>query len=698
MPVRDLGEHRLKDLSRLQRLYQLGGDEFPPLKTLHQTNLPVQPNPLVGRARELADVTSFLRSGTRLLTLTGAGGSGKTRLALHAAALVADEFPDGVWFVSFAPIVDPAFFEPSIAEVVGVRGDVVEELRSRRLLLLLDNLEQVRDISSAVARLLGEAPGVRVLATSRERLGVSIEQEYPVPTLPVEAAVELFVERARLLRPDFEADALVGDIARRVNGLPLAVELAAARVKVLTPSQILDRLGQSLDLLGGGARDLPERQRTLRATIEWSYQLLSLAERELFERLAVFAGSFDLEAAEAIAEADLDTLTAIVDKSLVRQAGEGRFLMLQVLREYAAERLVASGRAAELALKHASYYRAVAVQAEPELHSARQSETLDSLDAEHTNIRRAIEWALDAAEWELVLTLVGKLFRYWDVRGYVAEGHLLVERSLAAAPSEPTLGRADALFAASFLSHRMGGDPELRRSRAEEALEIYVKLDDPVGAGRTLNNLAAACLDLGKLAESKALFERALVETRAARDYYYVVMVTSNLADLALRERDFIAAADLAEQAIATTRAHDLGLADVEALALCNRAHALVRLEDPAAADSARAAIKLSAQLGFLAAVCAALITLAAALARAEPETAAKLLGAADGLLESLENARLEPAEARLYDDTRAKLAEALGLDRYENARAHGQTFDYEAAVLYALETVDDSRAGQRAE
>jgi hypothetical protein len=270
----ELGRHRLKDLTEPQPLYQLGDGDFPPLKTLYQTNLPVQPTPLVGREAELNDVLDLL-AATRLVTLTGAGGSGKTRLPLQAAAELVDEFSDGVWWVSLSALRDPALVEPTIGETVGARDGLADHLRAKQTLLLLDNFEHLLEAGPGIATLLLEAPELRVLVTSRERLALAAEHEYPVPTLVVAEAVALFTARARQLKPAFEPDEHVEAICRRLDGLPLAVELAAVRVKILTPERILERLGQSLELLTGGARDAPQRQRTLRATIEWSYELLS---------------------------------------------------------------------------------------------------------------------------------------------------------------------------------------------------------------------------------------------------------------------------------------------------------------------------------------------------------------------------------------------------------------------------------------
>ena len=290
----------LKDFDEPVRLFQLGGRRFPPLLTVANTNLVRPHTSFVGREEELAEVLDLLRSETRLVTLTGPGGTGKTRLALEAAFESIEGYPNGVWFVPLASVTDDVFIEPMIAQTVGARGDLHESLRTKRLLFVLDNLEHLHEAAPIVADLLGACPEVRVLATSRERLNLSLEQEYPVDPLRPDAAAELFVQRARQRIPGFEPDGSVLEIARRLDGLPLAVELAAARVKVLTPEQMLERLDRSVDVGGRGPSDLPARQRTLRSTIDWSYHLLDDAEQTLFRRLGVFAGSFDIAAAEAI--------------------------------------------------------------------------------------------------------------------------------------------------------------------------------------------------------------------------------------------------------------------------------------------------------------------------------------------------------------------------------------------------------------
>ena len=502
--LRDLGEHRLKDLSASERIYQWGDGEYPRLKTLHQTNLPVQPNALVGRAHELAEISELLRAGT-LVTLTGPGGSGKTRLALQAAAELADEFSDGVWFVSLAAVTDAALVESTVAQVLGAPDDLNAFVREKKLLLVLDNLEQLLPEASPVVASL-EA---RVLATSRERLNISREQEYPVPTLASTEAVTLFTQRARQLRPDFEPDEHVAEIARRLDGLPLALELAAARVKVLTPEQILARLGSSLDLLTSGSLDLPERQRTLRATIEWSDELLDEVERRLFAALAVFAGSFDLEAAETVTSADIDTLGTLVDKSLLRQTVDGRFFMLETIREYALGRLDDVGEAQALRASHAAFFSAFAEAAEHGLRTALHAAWLARLDAERDNLRAAIETLLDTpGRGDDLLRLTSSMWRFWENRS-ASEGRQWLESALlAGAASSPEL-RGRAAFGLARLMY-FQGDYDEATERFHAAIDLAREAEDLETLIRCLCKLCWVYQERGAETEALAIAEECL--------------------------------------------------------------------------------------------------------------------------------------------------------------------------------------------
>jgi predicted ATPase/class 3 adenylate cyclase len=682
----DLGEHRLKDFDEPVRLYQLGGRRFPPLLTVANTNLVRPSSSFVGRQIELAEIAELLRSETRLLTLTGAGGTGKTRLALEAAFESIESYPNGVWFVPLASVTDEAFLEPAIADTVGVRGKLHEGLHSKRLLLVLDNLEQLHGASPIIAGLLNACPDVRVLATSRERLDLTIEQEYPVSPLAPDAAAELFVQRARLRTPGFEPNESVLEIARRLDGLPLAVELAAARVKVLAPAQMLERLDRSLEVIGGGPGDLPERHRTLRGTIDWSYELLDDAEQTLFRRLGVFAGTFDLDAAEAVGAADLDTLASLVDKSLLRRFGDSRFTMLQVLREYARSRLDTPGETHDASLAHALHYRELAERVEPELKSSRRRELIDRLEADHANFVRAIEWALEADDPELACDLFGKLRYVWWDRSQ-REGWLLAQRVLAASPERTTSARGLALGVAAALA--VAYDVDQAVSLAEQALEIFVELDETIRIANTSVFLGNVYQAIGRPG-GRELLERGLGSLQAAGDNYGATIATTNLSDFALQEGDFALAARLAEEAEARAREH--GFEDLEATATFNHAVALVHEADPRAAETARAALRLSARAKLQLFIGMSHFAVAAAVADTEPKQAALLLGAAET---ELQDAHLPPVETAVYTRATTTSRDALGAGAFEQLLEEGRLLTRDAAVELGL-GVGDAPAAKR--
>jgi predicted ATPase/class 3 adenylate cyclase len=465
--LRDLGERRLKDLFRPERVFQVVAPDlrsnFPPLKTMDErlNNLPVQPTPLVGREKEVAEVGSLLRDGgVRLLTLTGPGGTGKTRLALQVAAEILDEFEGGVFFVPLANIADPALVAPTIAGVLeigeaGERRGLGGFLRDREILLVLDNFEQVVEAASLVGELLAGCPGLKALVTSRGLLRVYGEREYPVPAMGLPdprglpppddlggyEAVGLFVERARSVKSDFgiteqNASAVAG-ICIRLDGLPLAIELAAARVKLLPPEKILERLESNrLKLLAGGARDLPERQQTLRGAIDWSYALLEEGDRTLFARLAVFSGGCTLEAMEEICAVEdaLEGAESLLDKSLIRQEetsrGEPRFAMLETIHEYARERLQEKDGAETVHRRHAEYYLTLAEESEPRLGGPEQVAWFERLETENDNLRAALSWAIERGEAGLGLRLAEALRPFWYARGDYVEGRGWVARFL----------------------------------------------------------------------------------------------------------------------------------------------------------------------------------------------------------------------------------------------------------------------------
>ena len=486
--IRELGTHRLKDLTEAERLYQLGDAEFPPLRTLDATNLPIATSALVGREHELEELVALLTSGTRLITVTGPGGTGKTRLALQVAAELTGSLHDGVFWVPLAGLSDPELVPAEVAQAIGALDDLVGFLRARELLILLDNLEHLLDAAPAVHTLLASAAGLRVLVTSRSPLHVSGEHEFRLEPLPPGDATALFVERARAVGREVAPDRTVEAICRRVDGLPLAVELAAARTKLLAPERLLERLDSALPLLTGGARDAPEHQRALRATIEWSYELLDATGKDFFARVSVFAGSFPLTAAEEVCGADLELIEGLVDSSLLKPLGADRILMLETIREYALERLADSDQAHEVGRRHAEFFMALAEQGYAQRFAA-ESEWATRLELDHDDLRAALDW-LGANEPDRALELAGALGWFWLSHGHLVEGQGRLAAALAGSRAAGR-SRARALTASGALTARLG-DADAGRARLDEAIALWRVLGDG-------NELAAALDILGWL-------------------------------------------------------------------------------------------------------------------------------------------------------------------------------------------------------
>jgi predicted ATPase/class 3 adenylate cyclase len=507
--LRDLGEHRLKDLSAPEHIYQLGDDEFPPLKTLHQTNLPIPSTPFLGREHELLKVLRLLsRQDVRLLTLTGPGGTGKTRLAAAAAGELGEQYPHGVWWIPLAPLRDPELVLETVAQTLGAKDGLVEHIADRSMLLLLDNFEQVVLAAPDVAELLTTCPKLELLVTSRERLHVTGEHEYAVPPLVHEEGVGFFLARARAVRSDFQADDAVSEICRRLDDLPLALELAAARVKALSSQQILERLEQRLPLLTGGARDLPERQRTLRATIEWSYDLLTADEQQLFARLAVFRGGCTVDTAEQVADAGLDDLQSLLDKSLLRQTDE-RFSMLETIREYATERLEQSGDAETVRTRHFRHVLALAERAYDERLTQATSWLL-TLETEHDNVRAALDWAR-STDPRGELQLAGAVAPYWVLRGRAAEARDRLAGALERYKTRDGI-RARAL---THFGEAEDDQTEALR-RLDEAAGLWRELGDPLGEALALEATGWIHDDTGNYSAAQRAQEQSLTLRREA--------------------------------------------------------------------------------------------------------------------------------------------------------------------------------------
>jgi predicted ATPase/class 3 adenylate cyclase len=571
--LRDLGEHRFKDLLAAERVYQLGSRDFPPLRSLGRTNLPVAAWPLLGRERELTEITSLVAGGVRLLTLTGPGGSGKTRLALQAAAELSEEFLGGTFFVALAALRDTQAVKGTVAQAIGLQrdDDLAGWLASRSVLLVLDNLEHLQGVAEVVSELLvGE---VVVLATSRGPLHLSGERELPVDPLPDEAANELFVSRAAAAGRPIAADEIVAALCRRMDNLPLAIELAAARVKLLPPAALLQRLDEALSLLAGGAVDLPERLRTLRATIEWSHDLLDLDAKAAFRRLSVFRGSFTLDAAEAITGADLDQLAALLDQSLLKALGDERFFMLETLCAYARERLDEARETAEYAIRHARWYLGRLQASYPDRLGARQPEILAWYDDEEDNLRAMLDRLSDAAPTEAARAAY-MLHFFWRARGAVAEEQVRLHALLARddlhqqsragllvrlADVDMHVGRVEASEAAArealaladpgteshyialaclaFSSiHRGETDEAVRLGR--QAAEEAEMLDD-ASRIQAMGNLASILVGLKRVAEARPLLERFVHEARRSGMLTLETLGLESLGAINLVERDY---------------------------------------------------------------------------------------------------------------------------------------------------------------
>ena len=545
--LRDLGEHRLKDLAAPERIYQFGGGDFPPLKSLNNSNLPLPAEPLIGRKKELADVLRLFREGARLVTVTGPGGIGKTRFALDVAAELIDEFNDGVWWVGLAPLRDPSLVSPTIAAAVGAQH--LQELHNKHLLLLLDNFEQVVEAARGVAELQQASAHVSVLVTSREPLHVAGEREYALPPLPEAPAVELLRQRAEAIRPGFDADyRQLVELCDRIDRLPLAIELVAARTKFLSPDDLLDRLDERLPLLTSRRRDVDERQRTLAATISWSHDLLDDEERQLFVGLSVFAGSFDAAAASAVCGADLETLESLVDKSLLRTVPDSRFFMFETIREFATSQRDAD----DVAARHAEYFLHLAEEAAPHLTgSPEQPAWFGRLERELDNLRAALSFFRDHDEHELEFRLAVALWEFWWTHGYVGEGRGYLLHALQSAGVPETSVGINALEGACYLSYlddderdalawsdrllqlaeRLGDDLSLAHAWQMRALltrdegervrlhtrVIELAADDPF-ARHAVEALGLVALQRGELDEARRHFERAMEIGEGVRD------------------------------------------------------------------------------------------------------------------------------------------------------------------------------------
>ncbi|MBV9281078.1 MAG: helix-turn-helix domain-containing protein, partial [Chloroflexi bacterium] len=579
---RDRGEARLKGLADPVRVIQITPEGVLPTGlsgSAHAgwqaTTLPAQTTPFIGREEEVEAICGLLRQeGVRLLTLTGPGGIGKTRLALEAARLLLPSFPDGVHFVSLAPLRDPGLVAAALAAALGVTDAggrpllhaLAERLRERHTLLVLDNFEHVLDACSLVSDLLDFSPSLKVLSTSRTPLHLRAERGFPVPPMKLPTggrgleagaasqceAVRLFVERACAVKPAFalteENASMVAELCARLDGLPLAIELAAARVRLLSPQALLGRLSDRLQLLAGGARDVPARQQTILAAIDWSYDLLDEGEQRLFARLSVFAGGCTLEAVEAVCGPAgevgvgmLEGLASLVDESLVYQLDGGtvaRFTMLETIRQYAADRLRRSGEADSIHRRHARHYLSLAEGMEPELRGPAQQARLEQLESEHDNLRVALRWTLQKQEAEMALRLCAALRLFWDMRGYFVEGCGWLEEALALPGDVDPAIRASALRAAGALQWRRGATGQAE-AMLERGLALSRGLDDRVGVADALSCLGALAVAEGEVERADSLLEESLTLQRACGDTWGAAISLNHLGLAAMFRGDY---------------------------------------------------------------------------------------------------------------------------------------------------------------
>jgi predicted ATPase len=679
--LRDLGEHRLKDLSAPERIYQLGEEEFPRLKTLFQTNLPIPATPFLGREAEVSEVQTRLAvDDVRLLTLTGAGGSGKTRLALQAAGSVADAYPHGVWWVPLAAVTDPAGVLTATARALGGGASPTEVIGDRRLLLLLDNFEHVIDAASELPPLLATCPRLDVLVTSRERLRVQGEHAYPVPVLARAEARALFVERARATNSDFSGDGHVDDLCARLDDLPLAIELAAARTSLLSTEQLLERLGTRLDLLRGG-RDAEARQRTLRATIEWSYELLEPEEQRLVASLSVFRGGWTLEAAERICDADLELLESLVDKSLVRRWESGRFGMLETIREFAGERLEPERRD-ELLPRLLDHLFDTFEEAKLRPETPGEPR-MDVAQAERANVDVVLEWARASGAAEAGLRLMWMLEMYWGTNDPLG-GRERLDALLAVAGEEIdplTFARAFRLRGATY---DMSGEHALAEREYERAIDLFRSLGIEDQAAHLVLRVASSANQLADHERAARLAAEGLEAARRRGNRRDEAIALNILGAVAFERGDREEGIRLEHESAAV--AEEIGFAWFHGVTLLGVAEQLIGANAPGAATR-----DLCEGLEILASVRDHVnlpIALAAGAAIAAARGDAVLAGTLWGAVEAL--AEIEPKKTtddglRVYSQF---VEGAHGAD-FERGRARGRTLSLEEAVEHALSNLD---------
>ncbi|HEX5620851.1 MAG TPA: BTAD domain-containing putative transcriptional regulator [Solirubrobacteraceae bacterium] len=660
--------------------------------------LPAPETPLVGRAAELAELTELLRGGTRLVTLTGAGGIGKTRLALQTGHELAKAFTDGVYFVDLSHLSDPGLVPDEIVGVLGLSTQRDEPpaaavqafLEPRRALLLLDNFEVVDAAAPLVSELLRAAPGLVVLVTSRAPLRLSGEHQYRVEPLPLDDAVRLFAARARAVAPSFrrptEDAEDVAQLCLRLDCLPLAIELSAARTRDYAPDELLASVPGSLALAGEGARDLPSRQRTLRATIDWSHRLLAPEEQALFTRLAVFAGGFTAASAADVCGAIRESLAALVAASLVheRAAPDGgvRGFMLETVREYALERLEEAGESEALRRRHAEHYAAVAEAVEDEHPASRSGAAWQMLETEHDNFRAALDWSRDHGTVELQLRIVGALGYFWATTDHLREGRARIDEALEHAADAPGLLRANAFVGMSRIAQSLG-DYERMRASAQGSLDLFRQLGDEARTALALNHLGIALSNLGDIDGGIVCHEENAAISRRLGDGMRLSSALNNLGYCRLRRGQYDAARPLFEEGLSVSR--EIGHGTAESVMLGNLGlGALLQHRAPDALAHFRDALRIDRDLGYTEGAIYGVVGIAAALAEAgDALEAATLLGVADTAARA-SAVELEPLELELHARVTAGLQDTLGRG-FDDAYAAGQTLSLDDAVERAL-------------
>ena len=695
----------LRDLQRriLQHDPELdlarGGGRMP-------SSLPAPPNPLIGRERELGELQALLeRRDARLVVLTGAGGTGKTRLALEAARRLESGYANGVLLVELASIQDAALVPSTLAHALGVPESADQDpalalsvsLAPLELLVVLDNAEHLREAAPLYTELLRRAPRLTMLITSRAVLHVRGERVFPVAPLAEDAALELFVQRARLLRPDFELTEAdehdVREICRRVDGLPLAIELAAARVRTLPPRVVLDRLGARLGFLTGGPRDLPARQQTLRETIEWSVGLLKEPDRRAFARLGVFVGPWSLDAAAEICGVCLDELSTLVDDSLVlavHEPGDLRFTMLETVRDLAREHLGADDECEDVRRRHATYYVSLAEEAEEALAGAEQARWLNRLEAEHDELRSALAWLAGHGPSGAELRLAAALGRFRYIRGYLVEGRSTLESALERGSDEPPALRAKAYRVGSALDVLLG-DYERALALARTGLELYGEADDRLGVARSLSNVGAILVALGRPQEAAEALDEAVALARALGDERALALSLNNRGDVALTLGDWETASGRFAESLELLRSvgDDVNIAR----SLFNLGVvALERGDEAAARQYVAESVERCYVLDDKEDIAWCLVAFAALYERGgDVRLGARLLGAADRLLAGM-GATLKPYEQALHSRVESAARAALGSERFDALREEGAGLSVADAV--ALAVADEAARG----